>query len=530
MDQLGQHQPKPPDDAAGSDYQSLASFAASMAVHCLALVTLALLAQRIVGGGHGGDQITAIAGADSGTPDGDGLSLAGDPTRPGDGGSTDPAELLGPMFEGARGVDEAGSDETNTISPPDELTSPLASNARRLPADSAGLHGDGAEPFESATDSNLKGGNSASDGGESPNRGKRSPFPHPGGGLDGRGRGRRGAGGHGRGGPTPETEAAVEKGLRWLAAHQRRDGSWHFQHQDDGICQYCPNGGTFVPTTAATGLALLAFLGAGQTHKSGEYQGNVERGLYYLGERMLITEHGGDLTEGNMYAQGIATIALCEALAMTDDRALRPFAESAVEFILHAQDPKGGGWRYTPGQPGDTTMHGWQIMALKSAHQAGIAVPYDVTRLADSFLDSVQSEYGSAYGYQSREKGKTTSAIGLLCRMYLGWTRKHPGVARGVEVLNKIGPAETDMYYNYYATQVLWHYGGGDWNRWNNKMRDWLVATQATTGHAAGSWFFDRDEHAAVGGRLYCTTLAIMTLEIYYRYLPLYGDVTDGKF
>jgi hypothetical protein len=77
------------------------------------------------------------------------------------------------------------------------------------------------------------------------------------------------------------------------------------------------------------------------------------------------------------------------------------------------------------------------------------------------------------------------------------------------------------MYYNYYATQFMHHYGGYEWENWNEKMRDWLVTTQEQHGHAAGSWM-PGTRWSSHGGRLYMTTMAIMTLEVYYRHLPLY--------
>ena len=223
-----------------------------------------------------------------------------------------------------------------------------------------------------------------------------------------------------------------------------------------------------------------------------------------------------------MYAQGLSAIALCEAYAMSGDENLRPFAEHAIRFILYAQDKKGGGWRYSPGEPGDTTMHGWQLMALKSASLAGISVPSPAWQLAGEFLDSVQADNGAAYGYRTPQRLQTTSAVGLLCRMYMGWDREREALARGISRLDKIGPSPTNMYYNYYATQVMHHYGGEPWQRWNAKMREHLIATQGKVGHEGGSWHFD-DQHGNVGGRLYNTAMSVMTLEVYYRYMPLYG-------
>jgi hypothetical protein len=270
-------------------------------------------------------------------------------------------------------------------------------------------------------------------------------------------------------------------------------------------------------------MALLAFLGAGYTHQGGEYQDVVRRGLYYLKKRAFVTSDGIDLQEGTMYAQGLAAIALCEAYAMTRDPSLREFAQGVLDWIVYAQDKEVGGWRYRPHEPGDTTVTGWQVMALKSGDMAGLRVPSPAFFLAQEFLNSVQCEEGARYGYMSTDPRRTTTAIGLLCRMYAGWGHDHPTLHQGVTYLDQWGPSESNVYYNYYATQVMFHWQGSDWKRWNQQMRDRLVAAQAIDGHEAGSWYFP-DKNTAPGGRLCSTALAVMTLEVYYRYLPLYGE------
>jgi len=324
-------------------------------------------------------------------------------------------------------------------------------------------------------------------------------------------------------GGTDASEAAVERGLRWLVAHQGPDGGWNFDHTKSLCRGLCRNPGDEKSTTAATALALAPFLGAGYTHTRGEHREVVRRGLYYLESRAFVHDGRVDLREGTMYAQGLATIVLCEAYSMTGDQSLAGIAQGALRFIEYAQDQHGGGWRYYPGDPGDTTVTGWQLMALKSGQMAGFQVKSPVLSAADRFLDSVQSEEGAKYGYMDRNPGPTTTAIGLLCRMYSGWPRSRPALAAGVDYLAYRGPSQNDMYYNYYATQVMRHWGGSPWQRWNAPMRDYLVATQATKGHEAGSWYFDH-KYARKGGRLYTTAMAVMILEIYYRYMPLYRD------
>jgi len=281
-------------------------------------------------------------------------------------------------------------------------------------------------------------------------------------------------------------------------------------------------------------MALLPFLGAGQTHQKGKYKQNVRAGLYYLISNMKMSKQGGSLHEGGgtMYSHGLASIALCEAYGMTQDRALLQPAQAVVNYICYAQDPVGGGWRYQPRQAGDTSVVGWQLMALKSAHMSYLQVPPEVIKKAFLFLDSVQAESGATYGYTGPGAGQATTCIGLLCRMYLGWNKENPALQRGVErVSNWKVSTNGNMYYNYYATQVARHWEGDVWKKWNDQMHDWLVNSQVKQGHEAGSWYFRGDGHGDRGGRHYITSMATMMLEVYYRHMPIYRKVaTDDDF
>ena len=164
-----------------------------------------------------------------------------------------------------------------------------------------------------------------------------------------------------RHGGTKESEAAVARGLEWLAKKQAPDGSWSF------------DGGLQEAKTTATGLVLLPFLGAGQTHQQGKYKKTVAAGIKLLVQNLKESDAGGSTVDrGTMYGQGIATTALCEAYALTRDPALKNPAQLAINFIVHAQDPQGGGWRYAPKMPGDTSVTGWQIAALRTAAKGRI--------------------------------------------------------------------------------------------------------------------------------------------------------------
>ena len=325
---------------------------------------------------------------------------------------------------------------------------------------------------------------------------------------------------------------ALKAALEWIAAHQLRDGSWDFR-LTAGPCSRgtCSGEGTIDAKRGATGLALLTFLGAGQTQLEGDYQKVVEKGLAWLVRNMKMQGTLGLLADeghAHMYAHGIASMALVEAYGMTKDNRLMAPAQMALNYIHHAQDPVGGGWRYSPREKGDTSAFGWQIMAIKSGQMAYLKVDKKSYELASVFLDSVQSEYGAKYGYTDPGHKATTTAIGLLCRMYLGWEPDHPALESGIAYLGQRGPMTDQnsgeaMYYNYYATQAVFQYTSGEgpmWEKWNVAMRDYLIASQDNRGAEEGSW-----HHGAPtnwGGRLYDTTLSALTLEVHYRYLPIY--------
>ena len=339
-------------------------------------------------------------------------------------------------------------------------------------------------------------------------------------------------------GGTAGSEEAVARGLKWIAKHQYSHGAWSLVHNKGECNGRCGNPGTLgsggyeenlIP---GTGLALLPFLGAGETHQKGEYKQNIKAGLRELismaEENRNYAGASWSNNPGTMYSQAIAAIVLTEAYGITGDRKLFQPAQAAVKYIIDTQDPMGGGWRYSPRAVGDVSATGWQIMALKSASLAGIKVPRRTSQLAVSFLDSVQTHGGSRYRYLPNEKDKkekpALTSVGLLSRLYTGWDKEDPRLAKGVKYLANKGPNRIDYYHNYYASQVIFHYTGGEgpvWERWNEKMREQLIKQQKKEGHQAGSWWHN-DSHNKRGGRLYTTAMATMTLEVYYRYLPIF--------
>ncbi len=338
-----------------------------------------------------------------------------------------------------------------------------------------------------------------------------------------------------REGGTVESEKAVERGLEWLARHQRPNGSWSLAANEVCDDPPCPERPYMESDVAATGLALLPMLGAGHSHtEKGRYQHTIRGGLEWLMKQQqpdgLI--YTGGAFNAMMYSHAIATMTLCEAYGLTKDKGLRGPAQKAVAYIVRAQHALGG-WRYAPMREGDTSVHGWMIFALRSADIGGLSVPKRTVRLAKRYLDTVAADDSkSLYAYMpGRGMTHSMTAEALVCRQLLGWPRDLPALKRGVAVIeeNLHASPERNIYYWYYATQLLHNMRDKQaWPRWNQKIRDGLIDLQTKgNGCDRGSW--DpvspiEDTWGKSAGRLYTTSLSLLTLEVYYRYLPLYRD------
>lgn len=333
-------------------------------------------------------------------------------------------------------------------------------------------------------------------------------------------------------GGNAESEQAVDDALVWLANHQAYDGSWSMEMTDHPCNGKCSHGTVETGSDkriSATGLALLCFLGAGHTHKKGEYHDHVDKGLAYLSKSLHDGRFLKDDFQYEMYEHGIAALALSEACEMTGDTSLLPHVRSAIGFMVRAQHPNGS-WGYTPRITGDLSIVGWQMMALKSANRIGVRVSPEVIEQVDRFLDSQSSEYGSFYGYRSNMRDPCMTSIGLLLRLYRGWPKSAPRILKGADYIADLGPSTNAIYYNYYATQLLFHLRHAEWNQWNQSNRDFLVAQQSKEGHSKGSWYIGKSHFNQVGGRLYCTAMATLSLEVYYRFMPIYHEIKEDDF
>jgi hypothetical protein len=358
-------------------------------------------------------------------------------------------------------------------------------------------------------------------------------------------------------GGSGKTEGAVTRGLRWLAEHQDENGGW----SADGFgrhCRHasaCPGRGFEEFDTGVTALAALAFLGAGHAPErsskepsvpaaagsrgdSSRYRRNVQKAIHYLLGRQDGRGAFGAVGENYLYNHALATLAVSEALIMTGDPRFRESLEAAVAFSVSAQQA-GGGWDYTAQATGrnDLSITGWQVMALRSAVQAGVPVPGNVLERLSRYLDGALLADGQGiYTNLGQEKGRrgiNMSAVGLLSRLYMGATRDDRGVRAAAGRVLRTPPdweraarwedTFQSYYYWYTATLALFHLGGEEWKAWNFFVVRAVLGLQSEKPHEEGSWPPEPSWIGASGGRVYATAINVLTLETYYRYEPLSG-------
>jgi hypothetical protein len=346
-----------------------------------------------------------------------------------------------------------------------------------------------------------------------------------------RGAGRRATAAAARGGSL-ETERAVDAALGWLARAQSDDGRWDAARHGagrgrSGNGQHRPDVGGR-SDQGVSGLALLAFLGAGHTQREGLHADRVAGGL-----RSILSRQRPDGSLAGdaeffaaLYCHGMATLAVAESAAITGDPALRDPLERAVRYTLSVQHPVTGGWRYARGDRGDTSQLGWQVMALSAARQAGIVGLDAAEARARVFLQSVSS--GAAGGLASYRPGErptvAMTAEALACRLFLGLPASAPAAGEALGFMGRFQPdrASPNIYAWYYGTLASFHSGGPQWDAWNSRLQAALLPTQRDD----GSW--DPDPvWGGHGGRVYATALSALALEVYYRHRPLHRAATQ---
>ena len=323
-------------------------------------------------------------------------------------------------------------------------------------------------------------------------------------------------------------EIAVLRALEWLRIHQNADGSWGNNDKE-----------------AYTGLAILTYLAHGETTASEKYGATVERAIRFLVARQ--NEQGEFLkTEGSggVYGHAICTYALSEAYGMTRIPSLRQVMEKAVQVILDGQRNHGGWVMYSFGKTGDAarwdvSLSGFCMQALKAAYIAGAdnqGLKASMDK-ASEFLVQRQQQDGS-FPYSAANSGRqpNMTAVSVLCLQLLGYGN-HSATKSGLSYLkdadcNWKKPEQTPIYSWYYVSQAKFHQGGTHWTAWNNKFAPTLINNQSSDGswtspgHAlTGDGVTREFRGESINSQVYATTLAALTLQVYYRFLPTYQPI-----
>lgn len=334
-------------------------------------------------------------------------------------------------------------------------------------------------------------------------------------------------------GATKESDEAVEAALRWLSANQSADGRWSAKRFGAGeerkVLGHDRQGAGADADTGITALAVLSMLGAGHTHLEGPYRENVQRALEYLCSQQKTDGSlaGEAKLYAMMYCHGMAALALGEAYAMTGDHRLKPYVEKGAEFTIRAQHGSTGGWRYLPGDPGDMSQFGWQVMALKSAELAGLTVPEKNRHGMQRFLqNNTSGRFHGLASYRAGERpSRTMTAEAYACRTFLGEPVSPELTTEAADFILEDPPqsGKADFYYWYYGSLAMFQLQDHRWAKWNQALQRELHSRQIKSGEEQGS--FPTDEvWSGYGGRVYTTSMAALCLEVYYRYLPVYGS------
>jgi hypothetical protein len=354
--------------------------------------------------------------------------------------------------------------------------------------------------------------------------------------------------------PSGDSARAVDLALDWLARYQTpEEGYWDadafFENQPES-----PADGLGYPLydPGVTGLALLAYLGAGHTHHSGKYQKTISDAIKYL--KRIQDPEGcfGTQTGHFMYSHAIATLALCEAYGMTSSPLIRRSAERGIAFLLKAQNPDPGGsgklaWRYTI-QPGDndTSVTTWAVMALKSAKSAGLHVDVqEALEGARRWIDRMTDPRTGRVGYIQkgvspvrspgreekwpRSRSEAITSAGILCRIFMG---EDPATSDPIQagarlLLDRlpvwdVKRGSVDPYYWYYGTLAMFQVGGDAWKKWHAALTRAILDSQRTEGPHRGSWDA-AGPWGPDGGRVYTTAVLAMCLEVCSRYAKVFG-------
>lgn len=344
-------------------------------------------------------------------------------------------------------------------------------------------------------------------------------------------------GGLGGDGPSAASEDAVDGALKWLAEHQESDGSWDAEKYE-GHFKWGYH--ERVDRSVMTSLALLPFLGAGHTERTGKYQKTVKAGVRYINESMaqkeIFTKGEGHFTR--MYGSGLVLMALSETTLFGSSKRSKKNANLIAEYLIDAyMDKPGQGWHYNGGGD-DFSVSGWVALGLKSAKYAGLKVmstdkASKVMNGYRKWTHEVMTDPTTGNGKYRSGGGKSDSMtlVGMFAKQFLGYPLDDPFLKKASENVlprvNKLlnGEKVGDVYQIYYGTLAAYQQNGLLWASWKRAMEPTLVGSQlkGDPKKLGGSWEPTSDHTGRVVGRVGTTALMALCLEVYYRH-PRFSD------
>ncbi len=310
-------------------------------------------------------------------------------------------------------------------------------------------------------------------------------------------------------------DAAVARGLRFLARTQEPNGAWIAIIGRKVLHSYEGEVGYHVGVTA---LASMSFMAGGSMPGVGPYGENVERGLAFV---LDSVKGNGFITAQNsrMYSHAFATLLLSEVYGTTREPKVKDALQKAIALIASAQNSQGG-WRYLPGVPdSDMCVTVCQVQALRSARNVGIFVPKDtIDRAIEYVKKSWDPTTGGFYYQMPPSRVSFQLAAAGVTALYGAGYYEGPEIDAGLRFMLREwppyfrAPQTFDFYYgHYYGIQAAFQRGGSYFAEWHRRITDELLQLQRSD----GAW-------VDLVGVNYATAMATLILQIPYQYLPIF--------
>lgn len=313
-----------------------------------------------------------------------------------------------------------------------------------------------------------------------------------------------------------QIDSSIQRAIQFLSKSQQPSGAWSFN--------------SYGESTAATSLAIMAFMAAGYVPDEGPYGDQINKGIdWVLAHQIdngLVVHHK---SHGPMYSHGISTLMLAEVAGMLTgerEKKCQQVLERAVKLIVSAQDVSkdkrnAGGWRYTQtSKDSDLSVTGWQLLALRAAKNIGCDISADHIEKAVAYVRHCRGRNNVGFAYQpGGAPSATRTGTGILALEICGKHHTPDALQAGDYLVQRpLHPDEFYYFYGaYYCSVGMFQMGGEYWK----KTRATIVPQLLEMQKHDGSWLATKGSEKEAG-KVYATTLAVLALAVEYQYLPIY--------